>query len=116
MAEQGCRYFGGEMKNTYKIGDKVKIVNPEKDYPYKRFPIGTIGVITDIDMDDGQECSIGVTAIDENVSSEWWYCSEEIRPYPYTNAEKIRCMSDEKDEEFETFLEKYFCHEPEIHF
>ena len=96
------------MKNTYKIGDKVMIVNPEKDYPYKRFPVGTIGVVTDIDTDDGQECSLGVTAIDENVSSEWWYCPEEVRPYPYTRAEKIRLMS---DEEMAAFLEKYFCHE-----
>ena len=92
------------MKNTYKIGDKVKIVNPEKDYPYKRFPVGTIEVVTDIE----QECSLGVTAVDENVSSEWWYCPEEVKPYPYTNAEKIRLMS---DEEMASFLEKHFCHE-----
>ena len=96
------------MKNTYKIGYKVKIVNPEKDYPYKRFPVGTIGVVVDIDTDDGQECSIRVAAIDENVSDGWWYSQEEIRPYPYTNAEKIRCM---RDEEMALFLEKQFCHE-----
>ena len=98
MAEQGCRYFGGEMKSTYKIGDKVKIVNPDKDYHHhKRFPIGTIGIVTHIDLDDNQTSPvIGITAGNKNASDEWWYLPREIRPYPYTNAEKIRLMSDEE--------------------
>lgn len=83
------------MKNTYKIGDKVKIVNPDKDYPHKRLPIGTIGVVSCIDSDGDQEFAvIGITESGKNVSDEWWYLPREIRPYPYTNAEKIRLMSD----------------------
>lgn len=98
------------MKNTYKIGDKVKVVNPDKDYHHhKRFPIGTTGIVTHIDLDDNQEFPvIGITAGNKNASNEWWYFPREIRPYPYTNAEKIRLMS---DEEMAPFLEKHFCHE-----
>ena len=96
------------MKNTYKIGDKVKIVSPDKDYHHKRFPIGTIGIVTHIYLDDNQKFPvIGITAGNKNASNEWWYFPREIRPYPYTNAEKIRCMS---DEEMAIFFEKRFCH------
>lgn len=94
--------------NTYKIGDKVKIVNPDKGYPIERFPIGTIGVITEIGSDTEQGSVIGIKGDGENRGFLWWYFPREIRPYPYTNAEKIRCMS---DEEMAAFLEKHFCHE-----
>lgn len=98
------------MKNTYKIGEKVIIVNPDKDYNRERFPIGTIGTIMHIDLDANQKNPIiGIKESGkEDERIEWWYLTREIRPYRGTNAEKIRLMS---DEEMAAFLEKHFCHE-----
>ena len=92
----------------YQIGDRVKITNPDKDYECARFPLGTIGVITEIE--EKHKCVIGISVDGDDLP--YFYFPREISRYPSNNADYIRNMTDEQLAHFlicfnNTFGEEY---------
>ena len=96
------------MSGLYQVGDRVKITNPDKDYKYARFPVGTIGVVTEINEE--HKCVIGVSVDKDDMP--YFYYPREISKYP-SNADHIRNMTDEQLAHFLISFENKFGNEYE---